>query len=110
MNKAFLLALLLVSSEALGQIKLFKSGDRINADEMNQNFQELVDEDVALKQRTDTLVNALEGKIDGLESAVICDSNAVVGWWFTVVQNFAGGRACPSKLQARRRYRVVSDN
>ena len=42
MNKAFLLALLLVSSEALGQIKLYKSGDRINADEMNQNFQELV--------------------------------------------------------------------
>ena len=89
MNKAFLLALLLVSSEALGQTKLFKSGDRINADEMNQNFQELVDEDVALKQRTDTLVNALEGKIDGLESAVTCDSKAVVGWWFTVVQNFA---------------------
>ena len=89
MNKSFLLALLLVSSEALAQIKLFKSGDRINADEMNQNFQELVDEDVALKQRTDTLVNALEGKLDGLESAVTCDSNAVVGWWFTVVQNFA---------------------
>ncbi len=56
---------------------------------MNQNFQELVDEDAALKQRTDTLVNALEGKIDGLESAVTCDSKAVVGWWFTVVQNFA---------------------
>ena len=27
MNKAFLLALLLVSSEALGQINLFKSGN-----------------------------------------------------------------------------------
>ena len=114
MNKAVVLALLLVSSEALGQIKSFKSGDRINADEMNQNFQELVDEDAALKQRTDTLVdemnqnfqelvdedaalkqrtdtlvNALEGKIDGLESAVTCGSDAVVGWWFTVVQNFA---------------------
>ena len=114
MNKAVVLALLLVSSEALGQIKSFKSGDRINADEMNQNFQELVDADAALKQRTDTLVDEmnqnlqelvdedadlkaytnllvsmLQGEIDGLESAVTCDSNAVEGWWFTVVQNFA---------------------
>ncbi len=90
MNKAVVIALLLVSSEALAQIKSFKSGDRINADEMNQNFQELVDEDAALKQRTDTLVNILEGKIDRLESAVTCGSSAVVGWWFTIVENFAG--------------------